>query len=128
MSEDRNQRTPVSEEYLRASTLGELTALAAPTLLVDYDPQWPHRFQEAAKRIRTVLGTKALRDEHVGSKPIFSLRVIRGCRYSAGEVMKPKIYKIGPTWILWVPGVRVYRFTSWGRAMQYALEPEARQK
>lgn len=42
--------------------------------------------------------------------------------------MKPKIYKKGPTWILWVPGIRVYRFTSWDRAMNYALDPEARQR
>lgn len=38
--------------------------------------------------------------------------------------MKPKIYKIGPTWILWVPGVRVYRFTNWNRALQQALTNE----
>ena len=70
MSQDRNQRTPLSEEYLRASTLGELTPLAAPILLVEYDPQWPHRFQEEAQRIRTVLGQHALRLEHVGSTSI----------------------------------------------------------
>jgi hypothetical protein len=39
--------------------------------------------------------------------------------------MKPKIYKVGPTWILWVPGVRVYRFTSWALAMGYVLSPDA---
>jgi GrpB-like predicted nucleotidyltransferase (UPF0157 family) len=70
VSQDRNQRTPVSEEYLRAPTLGELTALAAPILLVEYDPQWPHRFQEEASRIRTVLGQHALRVEHIGSSSI----------------------------------------------------------
>jgi GrpB-like predicted nucleotidyltransferase (UPF0157 family) len=70
LSQDRNQRTPLSEEYLRASTLGELTPLAAPILLVEYDPQWPHRFQEEAQRIRTVLGQHALRLEHVGSTSI----------------------------------------------------------
>jgi len=40
--------------------------------------------------------------------------------------MKPKIYKIGPTWIVWVPGVRVYRFSCWGNALQYALHTEDR--
>ena len=39
--------------------------------------------------------------------------------------MKPKIYKIGLTWILWVPGVRVYRFTTWGRAVECALRTES---
>jgi GrpB-like predicted nucleotidyltransferase (UPF0157 family) len=55
---------------LRASTLGELTPLTAPIPLVDYDPQWPRRFQKEAKRIRTVLGKHALRVEHVGSTSI----------------------------------------------------------
>jgi GrpB-like predicted nucleotidyltransferase (UPF0157 family) len=70
MTQGRNQRAPVSEEYLRASTVGELTALAAPIRLVEYDPQWPHRFEEEAKRIRTVLGQHALRIEHVGSTSV----------------------------------------------------------
>src|SRR4051812_25156903 len=70
MSQDWNQRTPVSEEYLRASTIGELTALAAAVLLVDYDPQWPNRFEEEAKRIRAVLCQHALRVGHVGSTSI----------------------------------------------------------
>ncbi len=39
--------------------------------------------------------------------------------------MKPKVYKMGNTWILWVPGVRVYRFTTWGGAIAYALHPDA---
>jgi hypothetical protein len=38
--------------------------------------------------------------------------------------MKPKIYKIGPTWILWIPGVRVYRFTSWEQALESALRSQ----
>ncbi|HTU46984.1 MAG TPA: hypothetical protein VMF91_18120 [Bryobacteraceae bacterium] len=42
--------------------------------------------------------------------------------------MKPKVYKKGPTWILWVPGIRVYRFTTWEKAMAYALDPQARQR
>src|SRR3954470_9723667 len=63
-------RAPVSEEYLRTSTVGELTALAAPILLVDYDPQWPHRFQEEAQRISAALSQRALRVEHVGSTSI----------------------------------------------------------
>jgi hypothetical protein len=35
--------------------------------------------------------------------------------------MKPKIYKIGFAWILWLPGVRVYRFRTWELALDYAL-------
>ncbi len=70
MGQDRNQRTALSEEYLRASTLGDLTPLAAPIVLVEYDPQWPKRFQEEAQLIRTVLGQHALRVDHVGSTSI----------------------------------------------------------
>lgn len=70
MSHDASQRTPANEEYLRASTLGELTALTAPILLVEYDPQWSRQFRQEAKRIRTVLGQHALRVEHVGSTSI----------------------------------------------------------
>jgi GrpB-like predicted nucleotidyltransferase (UPF0157 family) len=70
MSQDRNQRTALSEEYLRAATVGDLTPLAAPILLVEYDPQWPERFQQEAQLIRTVLGRHALRVEHVGSTSI----------------------------------------------------------
>ena len=84
MTQDRNQRAPVSGEYLRASTLGELAAFVAPIRLVEYDPKWPHRFEEEAKRIRTVLGQHALRIEHVGStsipgltaKPIIDIVVV----------------------------------------------------
>lgn len=39
--------------------------------------------------------------------------------------MKPKVYKRGHTWITWVPGVRVYRFTNWDSAIKYAVNPEA---
>lgn len=46
---------------------------------------------------------------------LFFLRAIASCPYDKRNLMKPKIYKIESTWILWVPGVRVYRFTSWGR-------------
>jgi GrpB-like predicted nucleotidyltransferase (UPF0157 family) len=58
---------------LRASTIGELTALDAPIVLVDYDPEWRHKFDEQAKRIRTILGEQALRVEHVGSTSVRGL-------------------------------------------------------
>jgi hypothetical protein len=42
--------------------------------------------------------------------------------------MKPQIYKVGMNWILWVPGVRVYRFASWNDALSFALDPALRQQ
>ena len=42
--------------------------------------------------------------------------------------MKPKVYKKGHTWILWLPGIGVYRFTTWELAIAYALQPQASQR
>jgi GrpB-like predicted nucleotidyltransferase (UPF0157 family) len=39
-------------------------------LIVDYDPKWPGVFQREAERIRTALGTRALRIEHTGSTSV----------------------------------------------------------
>jgi hypothetical protein len=41
--------------------------------------------------------------------------------------LKPQIYKVGINWILWVPGVRVYRFSSWQGAINFALDTATRQ-
>jgi GrpB-like predicted nucleotidyltransferase (UPF0157 family) len=68
--EDRDQHVSLSEDYLRAHTIGELTPLTAPIRLVDYDVEWPRRFEDEANRIRTVLGERALRIEHVGSTSV----------------------------------------------------------
>ncbi len=39
-------------------------------LIVDYDPQWPELFTREADRIRSVLGSRALRIEHAGSTSV----------------------------------------------------------
>jgi GrpB-like predicted nucleotidyltransferase (UPF0157 family) len=70
MRQSRDERTPANEGYLRASTIGELTPLAAPIILVEYDPHWPDRFQYEAERICSALGEHALRVEHVGSTSV----------------------------------------------------------
>jgi GrpB-like predicted nucleotidyltransferase (UPF0157 family) len=61
---------PLSEEYLRAHTVGGLTPLSSPIRIVDYDPQWPRRFEREADSIRAVLADRALRVEHVGSTAV----------------------------------------------------------
>jgi GrpB-like predicted nucleotidyltransferase (UPF0157 family) len=68
--DDRDRHAPLSEDYLRAHTIGELKPLSAPILLVAYDPKWPDRFQQEAERIRRALGEQALRIEHVGSTSV----------------------------------------------------------
>ena len=38
--------------------------------IVDYDPRWPSRFVHEARAIRSALGERALRLEHVGSTSV----------------------------------------------------------
>ncbi len=60
----------MSEEYLRAHTVGEPRPLSCPIRIVDYDPEWPNRFEREAHKIRSVLGDRALRVEHTGSTAV----------------------------------------------------------
>jgi GrpB-like predicted nucleotidyltransferase (UPF0157 family) len=66
----RNPPRPLSEEYLRQHSLGELRSLASPIRLVEYDSEWPRKYEQEAERIRTALGQRALRIEHVGSTSV----------------------------------------------------------
>ena len=38
--------------------------------VVDYDQQWPRRFEDTAERVRGALGGKALSVEHIGSTSV----------------------------------------------------------
>jgi len=59
-----------NDDYLRAHMVGELKPLSSPILLVDYDPEWPHRFEAEAVKIRSALGCRALLVEHTGSTSV----------------------------------------------------------
>src|SRR5260221_1959303 len=59
-----------SEEAFRAVTIGALTVLGGPVTLADYDPAWPALFEREAARIRSALGYRVRRLEHVGSTSI----------------------------------------------------------
>ena len=63
-------KTPLTEEYLRAHTVGELRPLSSPIWVVAYDPEWPRRFEAIAGEIKSALGDRALRLEHVGSTSV----------------------------------------------------------
>ena len=65
-----NRSTPRSDEELQKLTVGELKPHNAPITIVEYDPSWPDLFEREANRIRSVLGTKALQIEHVGSTSV----------------------------------------------------------
>jgi GrpB-like predicted nucleotidyltransferase (UPF0157 family) len=67
-----------------AQVIGEPQPLSGQILLVGYDPRWPELFAREAGRIRSVLGSRALRMEHAGStsvpglsaKPIIDLVLV----------------------------------------------------
>jgi GrpB-like predicted nucleotidyltransferase (UPF0157 family) len=65
-----NQR---SDEELQKVTVGEIKPLNGEITLVEYDTRWPELFEREAKRIRSVLGNKALQVEHVGSTSVTGL-------------------------------------------------------
>lgn len=61
---------PLTEEQIRAYTIGELQPLSARIQVSDYDPRWPEQFAREADKIRTALGDMALRIEHTGSTSV----------------------------------------------------------
>ncbi len=65
-----DDHTPLSEEEIRAVTIGNLKPLSGRILIANYDPQWPKLFTREAGRIRTALGSRALRIEHTGSTSV----------------------------------------------------------
>jgi len=64
------QSSPNSEEVNRAHSRGERGALSNPVRIVDYDAKWPGLFEREAERLGSVLGSRALRIEHVGSTSV----------------------------------------------------------
>ena len=63
-------KTPMTEEQMRAVVIGDLETHDAAIVLADYDPEWPRLFEREAQRIRGALGDKALQIEHVGSTSV----------------------------------------------------------
>jgi len=61
---------PAEEEKLRAAWVAEPPRLDGPVRLAEYDPGWPALYDREAARIRSVLGERVLRLEHVGSTSV----------------------------------------------------------
>jgi GrpB-like predicted nucleotidyltransferase (UPF0157 family) len=59
-----------SDEELQETLVGDLKPHNAPVTLAEYSSDWPRLFDREARRIRGVLGDKALRIEHVGSTSV----------------------------------------------------------
>lgn len=80
----KKNSAPMSDEELQKKTAGEPKLHNAPITLVEYDLGWPALFAREADRIRSVLGSKALQIEHVGStsvpglcaKPIIDIMLV----------------------------------------------------
>jgi GrpB-like predicted nucleotidyltransferase (UPF0157 family) len=66
----RGDHAPLTEEQIRAHTIGELRPLSGRIVIVEYDPRWPGLFDREADRLRAVLGPRALRIEHTGSTSV----------------------------------------------------------
>jgi GrpB-like predicted nucleotidyltransferase (UPF0157 family) len=60
------------DDDIRAARVGELgpTRVDGPIQLAEYDPAWPGLYGREAARIRSILGDRVLRLEHVGSTSI----------------------------------------------------------
>jgi len=69
-NESSAPRPALTEEEIRAATVGELRPLDGSIVLVDYNTRWPARFAEEAIRVRAALAGQALRLEHVGSTAV----------------------------------------------------------
>ncbi|WP_461176713.1 GrpB family protein [Virgibacillus ainsalahensis] len=67
---ERSNLTPKSDEDLEKITVGARKPHNAKITILEYDPRWPKLFEREAKRIRSVLGNKALQVEHVGSTSV----------------------------------------------------------
>ena len=61
---------PLTDEEIRAGTIGELVEHNATIHLAEYDPEWQRLYEREAERIKGALGAKALRIEHVGSTSV----------------------------------------------------------
>lgn len=55
---ERAGHEPMTEEQLRAATVGKLRMHGGPIQLDEYDPSWPELFTRHAERIAAALGER----------------------------------------------------------------------
>ena len=60
----------MSDEQIRAASVGGAPRQYLDIVVADYDPEWPEWFEGAAERIRAALGETALEIHHVGSTSV----------------------------------------------------------
>lgn len=64
------RHAPLTDEQIRAATIGEPTLHDGPIQLAEYDPVWPALYAREEERIRAILGERVRRLEHVGSTAV----------------------------------------------------------
>jgi GrpB-like predicted nucleotidyltransferase (UPF0157 family) len=67
---DPNDVAAYEAEFRESYVGGPPAPLRSPIELRDYDPTWPRLYQREAARIRSVLGDRVVRLEHVGSTSV----------------------------------------------------------
>lgn len=69
-----SERDPTDEaaydEFLAAVTVGPVQPLTGPIEMAEYDPEWPLLYEREERRIRSALGDRVVRIEHVGSTSV----------------------------------------------------------
>jgi GrpB-like predicted nucleotidyltransferase (UPF0157 family) len=58
------------DEELAKVTIGGAQPLVKPIEVRDYDPTWPRSYEREEARIRSILGDRVVRIEHVGSTSV----------------------------------------------------------
>jgi GrpB-like predicted nucleotidyltransferase (UPF0157 family) len=58
------------DRELAEVTIGGPRPLAGPVEIHEYDPEWPRLYEREEERIRTVLGDRVIRIDHVGSTSV----------------------------------------------------------
>jgi GrpB-like predicted nucleotidyltransferase (UPF0157 family) len=70
LTSSANSNAPMTDEQIKAATVGERHAINSTISLVPYDPDWPSQFAHLEARVRRALGDKMLLLEHVGSTSV----------------------------------------------------------
>lgn len=73
--ENRGVDAPKRDAYLDEVLVGGRER--REIVVVDYDPNWPARFEHERLRVRRALGAAALGIEHIGSTAVPGLRPSR---------------------------------------------------
>jgi GrpB-like predicted nucleotidyltransferase (UPF0157 family) len=58
------------DEALAKTTVGGAQPLAKPIEIAEYDSEWPRLYEREERRIRSILGERVIRIEHVGSTAV----------------------------------------------------------